>query len=189
MQVELQSFKDKLLANEHSQNKGISSFQELQSSMSLNDPQIRSFIISRQQSRKKMNLLEEELKAELEHLQLHIESETMLYQEEKYSEIMVEETAPEGSLYTTNYGEIIDPPQVIHNAGQYGVCPHELESRLHELLEARQQERINELEEALHFANQKIQEKERDLSMWKDTAKIFFQQVPVHNERRSLTHQ
>ncbi|GAA0158140.1 hypothetical protein LIER_15242 [Lithospermum erythrorhizon] len=183
MEAGLKSLKDRLGANDHDI-KRVGSCQELQSSLRLEDPK------SSQQSTKKMNLLEDELEAELEHLQLHIDPERMVSQEEKHSQVMVEDSAPEGSFYTINFEEWVDPsPKAIHNEEQYGVSPYELESRLHELLEARQQERINELEEALHCATQKIQEKERELSWWKDNAKLFFQHVPVHNERLALTDQ
>lgn len=49
----------------------------------------------------------------------------------------------------------------------YCVSPRDLERKLHEVLEARQQERINELESALDYAMQQVLEKERELSCWK----------------------
>ncbi|PKA52878.1 hypothetical protein AXF42_Ash001859 [Apostasia shenzhenica] len=49
----------------------------------------------------------------------------------------------------------------------YGVSAYQLERRLHELLQARQEERIAQLESALEFAQQKLLEKEAELSCWK----------------------
>jgi len=51
-----------------------------------------------------------------------------------------------------------------------GVSPHELERRLHELLESRQQEQIRELEGMIECARHKLREKEMEVSWWKDTA-------------------
>ncbi|PIA45841.1 hypothetical protein AQUCO_01600226v1 [Aquilegia coerulea] len=63
------------------------------------------------------------------------------------------------------------------NGGElsYGVSPNILERRLHELLEARQQERIKELEYALERVNQKLRQKEMEVSWWKDIAKLTSQ--------------
>ena len=61
---------------------------------------------------------------------------------------------------------------------EYGVPPTELKRRLHELLEARQQERIEELEAALECAMHKLREKEIEVSWWKDTARLISQHVP-----------
>ena len=60
----------------------------------------------------------------------------------------------------------------------FGVPPNELERRLHELLESRQQERINELEAALERVNQMLCEKEKEVSWWKDTARLVSKHVP-----------
>lgn len=59
----------------------------------------------------------------------------------------------------------------------YGVSPIELERKLHELLEARQQERINELESALDYAMQQLEEKERELCWWSDAAHLVSQRL------------
>ena len=61
---------------------------------------------------------------------------------------------------------------------EYGVPPTELEIRLHELLEARQQERVEELEAALECTIHKLHEKEIEVSWWKDTARLISQHVP-----------
>lgn len=63
----------------------------------------------------------------------------------------------------------------------YGVPlpPQELERRLHEVLEARQQEQIRELEAALESARHKLREKDLEISRWKDTAKFLSQHNPA----------
>ena len=47
----------------------------------------------------------------------------------------------------------------------HGVCAHELERKLHELLEMRQQEKIAELESALERAEKNLREKEIELEL------------------------
>ena len=51
----------------------------------------------------------------------------------------------------------------------HGVCAHVLERKLHELLEMRQQEKIEELESALECAEKRLREKEIELELWKET--------------------
>jgi hypothetical protein len=53
-----------------------------------------------------------------------------------------------------------------------GVPARVLERRLHELLQSRHEERIAELERELEHAQRKLQEKEREVSRWRDTAKL-----------------
>lgn len=53
-----------------------------------------------------------------------------------------------------------------------GVNPRELERRLHELLETRQQERIAELESALEYAERMLRERDREICWWRDTARL-----------------
>ncbi|THU54506.1 hypothetical protein C4D60_Mb10t25820 [Musa balbisiana] len=57
----------------------------------------------------------------------------------------------------------------------YGVSAQELERRLHELLETRQQERIAELESALECAERKLREKEKEICWWRDTTSLVSQ--------------
>ena len=73
----------------------------------------------------------------------------------------------EGS-FSIRFGEAAGDP--------HGVEPHELERRLHELLEARQEKRINELEAALEHSKIVLREKEIEATWWKDTARLFSQQ-------------
>jgi hypothetical protein len=78
---------------------------------------------------------------------------------------------------SSSFGEVID----LQNAStevHCGVPPTELQRRLHELLEAKQQERIKELEAALECAMHKLREKEIEVSWWKDTARLISQHVP-----------
>ncbi|XP_051137424.1 protein POLAR LOCALIZATION DURING ASYMMETRIC DIVISION AND REDISTRIBUTION-like [Andrographis paniculata] len=60
----------------------------------------------------------------------------------------------------------------------YSVPARELERKLHELLEARQQERITELETTLDRAMLKLGEKEREVAWWKDTARLIAGNLP-----------
>lgn len=60
----------------------------------------------------------------------------------------------------------------------HGVSPIDLERRLHEVLEARQQERIEELEAGLEYAMKQLEERERDLSLWRDTACVVARHLP-----------
>ncbi|KAF0931090.1 hypothetical protein E2562_002453 [Oryza meyeriana var. granulata] len=55
---------------------------------------------------------------------------------------------------------------------QGGVSARELERRLHELLQSQHEERIAELETALERAKKKLQEKEREVFWWRNTAKL-----------------
>lgn len=62
------------------------------------------------------------------------------------------------------------------NAEYNGVSAVQLERRLHELLHERNRDRIEELEAALRCAEQKLVEKEMEVSLWKDTAKFALRQ-------------
>ncbi|KAL3844080.1 hypothetical protein ACJIZ3_001483 [Penstemon smallii] len=121
----------------------------------------------------KMDQLEAELAAEFDRLQLQIDTQQSL-------EVDVEDSAPEESQ-STNFEEVISEVQPDESSNYYefyGVCPSELERRLHELLESRQHERIIELESALECTMQQLEEKENQLSWWKDTARLVSQHLP-----------
>ena len=62
------------------------------------------------------------------------------------------------------------------NAEYNGVSAVQLERRLHELLHERNRDRIEELDAALRRAEQKLVEKEMEVSLWKDTAKFALRQ-------------
>ncbi|XP_037450394.1 protein POLAR LOCALIZATION DURING ASYMMETRIC DIVISION AND REDISTRIBUTION-like [Triticum dicoccoides] len=53
-----------------------------------------------------------------------------------------------------------------------GVPARVLERRLHELLQSRHEQRIAELETELQRAQRKLRDKEREVSRWRDTAKL-----------------
>lgn len=71
---------------------------------------------------------------------------------------------------------------------QQGVCPYELERRLHELLESRQEEEIKELEFALEDAKQRLHSKEAEASWWKDTAYVVSEHIPEPSRITSNSH-
>ncbi|KAJ7966266.1 protein POLAR LOCALIZATION DURING ASYMMETRIC DIVISION AND REDISTRIBUTION [Quillaja saponaria] len=126
-----------------------------------------------------MNELEAELKAELEYLQLHLDKEsTCKHLQQQGTKVEVRDS--NASSYIVGFGEVIDPKEA-GNEMCCGVPPMELERTLHELLEARQQERIEELESALESAKQKLLKKEIEASWWRDTARLVFQHVPENS--------
>ncbi|RLN12246.1 hypothetical protein C2845_PM09G19990 [Panicum miliaceum] len=107
----------------------------------------------------RMDVLEEEFHAELGMLKVNYGSETPSFlpeEEEHYSEE--------------------DDDDDDDNAYYNGVPAVELERRLHELLHERNRDRIEELEAALRRAEQKLVEKEMEVSLWKDTAKLALRQ-------------
>ena len=93
-------------------------------------------------------------------------------------QIVVEDSAPEESQIT-NFGEVFLQPEIGSLEYYHGVSPRELERRLHELQEVRQEERIRELESALEFAIHKLNENQRELSWWKDTGRVGFHRIPL----------
>ncbi|CAN8256686.1 unnamed protein product [Cochlearia groenlandica] len=70
---------------------------------------------------------------------------------------------------------------------QQGVCPYELERRLHEVMEARQEEEIKELEITLEDAKRRLHVKESEATWWRETAYIVSEHVPEPS-RITLTH-
>ncbi|KAL6556566.1 hypothetical protein OROGR_005854 [Orobanche gracilis] len=112
----------------------------------------------------RMDELEAELEAEFNRLQIY----NYKYPKQHYSEVTVEDSAPAPDLSLDmchegdNAGGAHDEP--------YRVPPRELERKLHEVLETRQEERISELESALEYTMQQLGERERELACWKDAA-------------------
>ncbi|ESQ41037.1 hypothetical protein EUTSA_v10014215mg [Eutrema salsugineum] len=104
-----------------------------------------------------MDQLEAELEAEFELLQIGQD-------QEKKSE----------DSQGLRFGQMCPGPM----EKQQGVCPYELERRLHELMETRQEEEIKELETALEDAKQRLHVKEAEASWWKDTAYIVSEHIP-----------
>lgn len=84
-----------------------------------------------------------------------------------------------------SHGEVIDSvtdPQEACSQVDCGVPPYELERRLHEVLETRLQEQKRELEAALKWARYKLRENEKEISWWKDTARLMSKHVARLNE-------
>lgn len=101
-------------------------------------------------------------------------------------QIAVKDTSSEGS-FSVGFGEEADSQEAA-DGDHHGVRPNELERRLYELLEARQKERINELEAALEYTKQKLHEKEIEATWWKDSARLFSLQYP-ETSRLSSEHE
>ncbi|XP_030523460.1 protein POLAR LOCALIZATION DURING ASYMMETRIC DIVISION AND REDISTRIBUTION-like isoform X2 [Rhodamnia argentea] len=125
--------------------------------------------------------LEAELEAELERLQLQLDAETSSKQSYQEMIKIAPKESASGSGRSTSFGDVMNPEDEATEV-QGGVPPIELERRLHEVLETRQQERIKELEASLERLEHKLSEKEREISWWKDTALLLSQHVsgPSH---------
>lgn len=117
----------------------------------------------------RMDRLEAELEAEFNRLQMDGEF--------SHHEVNAEHNAPELSLNMC-YKEGSELHE-FSNDEFCGVSPRDLERRLHEVLELRQQERIRELESALDYAMQQLEEKETELSLWKDAARLVARRLPA----------
>lgn len=135
-----------------------------------------------------MNHLEEELAAELERLQVDVETGELSENHEEVNTEVPASTETTTRSISVSSGEVVDPQDQEEFCGgntEYcGVPPLELERRLHEVLEARQEERIKELEVHLECMKRKLQEKEVEVTWWKDTAKLISKQV--HDPSRLL---
>ncbi|EEF46879.1 protein POLAR LOCALIZATION DURING ASYMMETRIC DIVISION AND REDISTRIBUTION isoform X2 [Ricinus communis] len=118
-----------------------------------------------------MGQLEAELEAELERLQFHLDREKLLKHPEQLN-IKVTDEHTASSKSQTISSEVFDP-QPQETDTDCGVSPNELERRLHELLEARQQEQIRELEAVIESLKDKLYEKELEASWWKGTARFI----------------
>ncbi|RLM55930.1 hypothetical protein C2845_PM10G17430 [Panicum miliaceum] len=135
----------------------------------------------------RMDVLEEEFHAELGMLKVNYGSETPSFlpeegEEEHYSE-PYDVMAGYGNGVDDDSGEVVedeeqddDDDDDDDNACYNGVSAVELERRLHELLHERNRDRIEELEAALRRAEKKLVEKEMEVSLWKDTAKLALRQ-------------
>ncbi|KAK1323108.1 hypothetical protein QJS10_CPA02g01283 [Acorus calamus] len=120
----------------------------------------------------RMVQLEEELEAELELLQINLDSRIASEFPERRMEIAIENTAPSQSM-TASFEEEENDPQEPDIRKIFGVSPYELERRLHELLESQQRERIAELESALNTAEKRLRKKETEISWWRDTVSVL----------------
>lgn len=124
----------------------------------------------------KMNQLEEELEVELERLQHNVEEETSYVLPQPHRPEFVGENSDPYETSDISFVEANETKE--EESSRYGVSPRELERRLHELLESQQQQRIEELESALEYAERKLRERELEICWWKDTAKL----VSKHKE-------
>ncbi|KAL6213009.1 hypothetical protein ACLB2K_018224 [Fragaria x ananassa] len=123
-----------------------------------------------------MDQLEAELRAELERLQLQLDSENNPQQQMLEDMGDIGSNRGEGDSASTDYSD-----EMLWGSG---VAPLELERKLHLMLEARQEERIKELEDALERAEQRFQEKEIEVSWWRDTARL----MSAHDSGPSYSH-
>ncbi|KAE8731666.1 Actin-binding FH2 protein isoform 1 [Hibiscus syriacus] len=116
-----------------------------------------------------MDRLEAELEVELERLQLLLDSG-------KFPTNPPEETIEECKSCSLSHGEAMDDVEEEDRRDSHcGVPPYELQRKLHELLETRQEQQIKELEDALERAKKELREKEREISWWKDTAHLMLE--------------
>ncbi|CAL5054023.1 unnamed protein product [Urochloa decumbens] len=134
-----------------------------------------------------IDVFEKEFQAELDQLKVKYGSETPSFlpeeeeeEEEHYSE-PYDEMADYGNGIDDNSGEVVEDEEQDDDddgdsAYYNGVTAVELERRLHELLHERNRDRIEELEAALRCAEKKLVEKEMEVSLWKDTAKLALRQ-------------
>ncbi|CAI0441460.1 unnamed protein product [Linum tenue] len=123
-----------------------------------------------------MEQLEAELEAELELLQLQLDGDKLMEHSQLLRVRNGEETESSKTYSMTSseeeVEEVIDPEHREPDAEwPSGVHPYELASRLHEVLEARQQEEIRELEAALELVKRKLVEKELQVAWWKAVAR------------------
>ncbi|XP_047306853.1 protein POLAR LOCALIZATION DURING ASYMMETRIC DIVISION AND REDISTRIBUTION-like [Impatiens glandulifera] len=127
-------------------------------------------------------VLEAELKAEMELMQLHLnnddEETSSEYQKQQSMEMTFGDASDhhqEESIVNVNFGGgVVDHAEEV----SFAVCPMELERRLYGLLEIRQKERIHHLEAALESAKLKISEREKEIYRWKYAARYVSRRVP-----------
>ncbi|CAK7353930.1 unnamed protein product [Dovyalis caffra] len=136
--------------------------------------------------------LEAELEVELQRLQLNFDTveNTAKHPQKKGRRVTNEKTATSKSQIVSA-GEVVAfvfENQAAGSEEHCGVPPHELERRLHELLESRQQEQIRELEAALKCVKHKLREKEMEVSWWKDSARLISRHLPESSELSSHHH-
>uniref|UniRef100_A0A0D3GJA5 Uncharacterized protein n=1 Tax=Oryza barthii TaxID=65489 RepID=A0A0D3GJA5_9ORYZ len=127
----------------------------------------------------RMDVLEEEFHAELDLLQVNYGSDVQLFLPEEHDAEQPDEITECREEFNDDVGredEVVEDEDYDDEAEYNGVNAVELERRLHELLHQRNQERIEELELALKRAEKKLVEKEMEVSMWKDTAKLALRQ-------------
>ncbi|XP_051196058.1 uncharacterized protein [Lolium perenne] len=140
-----------------------------------------------------MDQMEAELEAELTRLQLSSDYEgdecatpkrDHQLESEPKSDVSSESGSPAridqdgvvnyaaGECKEDDVADIEEEEEAESSPCHFGVPALVLERRLHELLQSRHEERIAELETELQRAQRKLREKEREVSRWRDTAKL-----------------
>lgn len=141
--------------------------------------------------------LEAELEAELERMQYNLfaesSSDTVISDSEMIDEdatIDIVHGDLNVSVVPGKKGDNVDRETPFPN---YAVSPIELERRLHELLESRQKEQIEELKVKLKSAEEKLLAKEMELSWWKKQAhqlsktSVALNNMPGYMSNASIT--
>ncbi|XP_029118334.1 protein POLARALIZATION DURING ASYMMETRIC DIVISION AND REDISTRIBUTION [Elaeis guineensis] len=125
--------------------------------------------ISDNKSYLKMDQLEAELEIELERLQLNLEGEDSSVLRGQHKMELASESHDSSESFSFSFGQNVEPKN--EDIGEFsGVPALDLERRLHELLHARQQEQIAELEYALECTKRKLVDKEIELCSLRDSA-------------------
>ncbi|PKA48269.1 hypothetical protein AXF42_Ash020704 [Apostasia shenzhenica] len=118
----------------------------------------------------KVSKMEQELEVELHRLEiLNLEDQESVHPHQDKMEV---ESETSDERLNEAYQEVNNEAKEEGRKHGGGVCPRELERRLRDLLEARQQERIAELENALECAERKLHDKEMEVCWWRDTARL-----------------
>lgn len=115
-----------------------------------------------------MAQLEAELEAELERMELDLSTERSCERE-----IFSGSEMPDNIVYNDLNASQITGKKSSHDQEDidrtnYSLCPIELERRLHEVLQKRQEDHITELEADLKITEDELLDKEKELSWWKE---------------------
>ncbi|CAN0907372.1 Protein POLAR LOCALIZATION DURING ASYMMETRIC DIVISION AND REDISTRIBUTION [Linum grandiflorum] len=119
--------------------------------------------------------LEVELEAELQLLQVQLDRDKLMERSQLLRVRNEDDCSTSSRTYSmisssSEEGEVIVFPEQGEEEGQSGFSPYELERRLHQVLESRQEEEIRELEAALESMKQKLEVKEMEVAWWKAAA-------------------